>query len=147
MVHYEGLFFDENEINKMYQAETHHLPFKHDEIHCTFAYKPKPEDIFDDIVGEYIDIYLIGYGYNNDNSGFEIEIPDEYREYYKNFKDGVFVKPHITLSVSKKAVPHKTRKLNFVPLKEKIKIRARFGYWIKEGTDEYLSFDEQKKTI
>ena len=114
MVHYEGLFFDEEEINKMYKLETHHLPLKHDEIHCTFAYKPKEEDLIDDLIGKEIDIYLTGYGHNDNNSGFEVEIPYEYLVYYKNYdKEGKIIKPHITVSVSGNAVPHQTRKLEF----------------------------------
>ena len=42
------------------------------------------DEIFDEIVEKEFEVYLIGYGNDGQNSGFEMLIPDELKEYYKN---------------------------------------------------------------
>lgn len=74
---------------------------------------------------------------------FLIDLPTELQKYYINYEDDTKTKlriPHITCSYSKNAIPNKTKDLNFSPIKP-VKIRGRFGYWIKKENNEYLSFE------
>ena len=147
MVDYEGIFFDENECRKIRGLEKNPLPNIHECIHCTFIYKPLNDQIYDFLLDKEISIYLISYGSSKNNSGFEIEIPEEYMKYYNNYDiKGKYVKPHLTASISKNGKSKDTCKLKFTPLISKVKITGRFGYWIKEDNgDEYVSFEPHKK--
>ena len=149
MVAYEGIFFDEDEINKIKSYELRFLGKIHNKMHCTFVYKPQNEDLFDELLNKEISINLISYGYDNNNSGFEVLIPEYYMKYYKHYdRNGDIVKPHITSSISNKGKSKNTRYLKFTPLKEQVKITGRFGYWIiDDNGKEYLSFKPQKKTF
>ncbi len=101
MVDYEGIFFDDEEVKKIQAYETHKHANMHEAIHCTFIYKPTDNEIYDELVNKEISIYLTSYGYDENNSGFLIEIPKEYLKYYKNYdKNNNIVKPHITTSIS-----------------------------------------------
>ena len=39
-----------------------------------------------------------------------------------------------------------TKNLNFKPLEKPIKLVGKFGYWIKEEDNEYLSFEPYTKS-
>lgn len=148
MIDYEGIFFDDEEVKKIQKYELNNLGNIHEKVHCTFVYKPTNDQIYDELVNKEISIYLISYGSGKNNSGFEVEIPEEYMKYYNNYDiHGNYVKPHLTSSISDNGKSKDTHKLKFSPLKEKIKITGKFGYWIKTDTEEYLSFEPQKKTI
>lgn len=58
MLSYEGIFFDKENIEIIHKEEKEQLEIINDEIHCTFRYHPDKDEIFNDIVGEYFDIYL-----------------------------------------------------------------------------------------
>lgn len=73
-------------------------------------------------------------------SGFEVEFCDEIKKYYE-VNISVLKKPHITASIAIGASGMNTKNLKFISLKKPIKIVGRFGYWIKDGKNEYLSFD------
>ena len=129
MVSYEGLFFKKKDILKY---EKVHLPIINDEIHCTFKYKPNEKEIFNELVNKVYNVKLISYGYSENNSGFEIELPASLEKYYINTdKNGNYVKPHITVSISENGASVDTRKLKFTPLQKKITIKGKFGFWIK----------------
>ena len=147
MVDYEGIFFDENECKKIRGLEKNPHANIHECIHCTFIYKPSNDQIYDFLLNKEIDIYLISYGSSKNNSGFEVEIPEEYMKYYDNYDiEGNYVKPHLTASISDNGKSKDTCKLKFTPLEEKVKITGKFGYWIKEDDgNEYLSFEPYKK--
>lgn len=146
MVDYEGIFFDEDEVKKIQAYETHKLANIHECIHCTFIYKPTDKEIYNELVNKEISVYLTSYGYDENNSGFLIEFPKEYRKYYRNLdKNNNIVKPHITTSISDNGEAKNTRNLTFYPLKEKIKVTGKFGYWIKDGINEYVSFEPYNK--
>ncbi len=87
MVSYEGIFLDEESIELVHSLEKDKLALVNDEIYCTFKYHPSSDEIFDDIVGSYIELYLIGYGNDGQNSGFEVSISDGLRKYYVNFDE------------------------------------------------------------
>lgn len=147
MVSYEGIFFDEETTKLIHSLETKTLALVNDEIHFTLKYHPTKEEIFNNLVGQEFEIILIGYGNNNRNSGFEIKLPKELLPYYINYDEQNPKKlkiPHITASLSENAKSADTKNLKFEPLKQPIKIKGRFGFWIKEEHQEYLSYSPFK---
>lgn len=148
MVYFEGIFFDKDTIKLLHSLETKTLAKINGHFHCTFKYRPKDEEIFDNIVGKSFEIVLVGYGNDGINSGFEVAFSNELKPYYINYVDQnhkVLRTPHITVSLAEGAIPENTRNLKFVPLKKPIKLRGKFGYWIKDETGEYLSFRAYNK--
>lgn len=149
MLSYEGIFFDDEMVKIIHSLENNKLDEVNDEIHCTFKYHPSDEEIFDDIVGETFEIYLVGYANDGQNSGFEISFPDELKNYYINYDEenpSVLKVPHITASLASGAKASNTKKLKFIPLEKPIKLIGRFGYWIKEEDREYLSYEPYIKS-
>lgn len=148
MVSYEGIFFDKETVEFVHNLEEKRLIRVNDRIHCTFKYHPKDNEIFNEIVGEYFEVYLVGYGNDGKNSGFKVAISERLQEYYINYDEencGKLKVPHITASLSNDASAVKTKNLNFIPLQKPVKLVGRFGYWIKEDGNEYLSFDKYAK--
>lgn len=148
MLSYEAIFFDEESVKLIHSLEKEQLPVINDEIHCTFRYHPKEDEIFDDIVGKEMEVYLIGYGFDGKNSGFELLIPDKIKKYYINYvseESHELRLPHITASLAVGATPSKTRELLFEPLPEPVLIKGRFGYLIKDDTGEYISYEPYLK--
>lgn len=144
MLKYEGLFFEDDMFNLIKNLEENKLDVINDILHCTFKYHPNSNEIFNDIVGKSFDIYLIGYGSNSQNSGFEILLPEELKKYYINYdeKNPTILKtPHITASIAKGAKAVNTKDLDFKPLKKPIKLTGKFGYWIEDEMQEYLSYN------
>lgn len=150
MLSYEGIFFDEDMVNIIHSLESRKLARVNDKIHCTFKYHPNNNEIFNEIVGKVFEVYLIGYGNDGENSGFEILLPEELRKYYINFDEEnscVLKVPHITTSLANGAKASNTKNLDFKPLETPIKLTGRFGYWIKEENKEYLSFEPYLKSM
>ncbi len=119
-----------------------------DEIHCTFKYHPNEEEVFNDIVGKNFEVFLIGYGNDGMNSGFQILLPDELIPYYINYDEqnpDVLKVPHITSSLSEGAKASNTKNLDFKPLEKPIRIVGKFGYWIKDENNEYVSYESISK--
>ncbi len=144
MLSYEGIFFDEDTIKLIHSLETNTLEEVNDEIHCTFKYHPNKKETFDDIVGKEFEIFLIRYGNDGMNSGFKISFSDELMPYYINYDEensSILKVPHITASLSKGAKSTNTKNLKFIPLEKPIKIKGKFGYWIKDENKEYLSYN------
>ena len=79
MLSYEGIFFEEDMVNIIHSLEKEKLARINDEIHCTFKYHPNNNEIFNEIVGQVFEVYLVGYGNDGQNSGFEILLPEELR--------------------------------------------------------------------
>ena len=148
MIKYEAIFLDEESINLIHELEENKLDRVNDEIHLTLKYKPKDNEIFNDIVGKEFDMYLIGYANDGMNSGFEIELTEELKPYYINYDEintTTLKKPHITASLSNEAEAVNTKNLNFIKLPQKYKVKGRFGYWIEDDEKEYLSFKKYTK--
>ncbi len=148
MLSYEGLFFDKDTVELIHLLETNMLDEVNDEIHCTFKYKPTKEEVFNEIVGKRFEVFLIGYGNDGMNSGFQIALPDELIPYYINYDEqnlNTLKVPHITASLVKGAKASNTKNLEFTPLEKPIKIIGKFGYWIKDKNGEYLSYKAYPK--
>ena len=148
MVSYEGIFFDGEAVDFIHSLEENRLERVNNILHCTFKYKPSDKEIFDDIVGKNFDIYIVGYGNDGMNSGFEVVLPSELMKYYINFDENnpdVIKIPHITASLSEGAKAVNTKNLIFKRLEKPIKITGRFGYWIKEDDKEFLSYEPYKR--
>ena len=148
MIKYEAIFLDEESVKLIHELEENKLDRVNDEIHLTLKYKPKDNEIFNDIVGKEFDMYLIGYANDGMNSGFEIELTEELKPYYINYDEintTTLKKPHITASLSNEAEAVNTKNLNFIKLPQKYKVKGRFGYWIEDDDKEYLSFKKYTK--
>ena len=148
MLSYEGIFFDKETVELIHSLETKMLDKVNDEIHCTFKYHPNEEEIFNDIVGKNFEIFLVGYANDGMNSGFQIAFSDELMPYYINYDEqniNMLKIPHITASLSKDAKASNTKNLKFTPLHKPIKIIGKFGYWIKDETREYVSYEPYSK--
>ena len=154
MLSYEGIFFEGETINLIHSLEKERLPMVNDEIHCTFKYHPSDDEIFNEIVGKEYEVLIVGYGYDGKNSGFKLQLPDELLKYYINYKN-IDTKelniPHITASLAEDAKASNTKNLDFIPLDKPISIKGKFGYWIKDNGNEYLSYEpydvEKQKLI
>lgn len=142
MINYEGLFFDKEDLEKILSLEEIKLDTINDVIHCTFKYKPKDEEIFDELVGKYYDVDLLGYGCNEKNSGFLIEFQDEIKKYYINYDEkGKYITPHITTSIKEGEEPINTKDIAFNYYENPVRIKGRFGYYIKdENGKAYVSY-------
>ena len=147
MIKYEAIFLDEESVKLIHQLEQNKLNRVNDEIHLTLKYKPNKNEIFNDIVGKEFYMYLIGYGNDGMNSGFEIELSEELKPYYINYDEinkSTLKIPHITASLSDDAEAVNTKNLKFNKLPQKYKIKGRFGFWIEDDDKEYISY---KKSI
>ncbi len=148
MLSYEGIFFEADVVELIHSLETEKLAKVNDEIHCTFKYHPNDEEVFDELVGKNFEVFLVGYGNDGMNSGFQISLPDELMPYYINYDEqnpDVLKVPHITASLSEGAKASNTKNLKFIPLESPIRITGKFGYWIKEENDEYISYEPYSK--
>lgn len=144
MLSYEGIFFEAEVVELIHSLESKKLDKINDKIHCTFKYHPSEEEIFNNIVGKNFEVFLIGYGNDGMNSGFQILLPDELIPYYINYDEqnpDVLKVPHITASLSEGAKASSTKNLEFKPLEKPIRIVGKFGYWIKDENNEYLSYN------
>ncbi len=148
MIKYEAIFLDEESVKLIHKLEKNKLDRVNDEIHLTLKYKPKDNEIFNDIIGKEFHMYLIGYGNDGMNSGFEIELSEELKPYYINYDEintTILKKPHITASLSNEAEAVNTKNLSFEKLPQKYTVKGRFGYWIEDDDKEYLSFKKYTK--
>lgn len=142
MVGYEGLFFDDEYEKLIFSLEGKHLGIVNDKLHCTFKYRPTEDEIFNDIAGEDFELCIVGYGNDGKNSAFKVILPLELQKYYINYdEDGTLKVPHITVSLSEGAKAKDSKDLSFKDLKKPIKIKGRFGYFIKEEDKKFVSYD------
>lgn len=141
---YYGVFFDEEESKKLYKLDKKPLEKIAKDLHVTFRYFPFPNERINDVVGKEISLKVIGYGNNEKNSALLVEVPSEFKKYYRHRfkKDGnvIFIVPHITLSLSNDSTPKESRDLNFARLNNPITITGRFGYFVSD------LIDNEKKT-
>ena len=143
MVTYEGIFFEGDAAELIRFLEPVHLKRPIDKLHCTFKYRPSDNEVFDDIVGTEAEITIVGYGCDNNNSGFEITFPDELLPYYLNCDKSDPSKvtiPHITVSLAEDAKAVNTKNLKFEKLSTPIVVKGRLGYCVRDNGKEYISY-------
>ena len=137
IVEFAGIFFDDKdeseevrrgaEILRKIESSFRLEPTR-TALHCTYSYRPDAETVstLNEIVGDIVEVELIGYGNHKD-------------------KEGVSVCPHITMSIAKSAAAVNTKNLKFEELNPPIKIKGRFGYWLRQkakGEISNPSFDK-----
>lgn len=147
MLSYEGIFFERETADLIHSLEKEKLPNVNDELHCTFKYHPQGDEIFDELVGEEIEVILIGYGHNERVSSFEIELPKELLKYYINYDERnreILHIPHITASLNDNVKAEESKYLIYEPLERPYRVKGKFGYWIKDEDKEYVSYDPYK---
>lgn len=143
MVEYFGIFVDNQDIEKIIKNEKNTLEKQPNNFHCTFAYKPKNIEMFNDIIGKNIDILLIGYGCDGKNSGFKVSFPNDMKKYFLNAdKEGNLKVPHITTSLSKTGKAINTANLKFEDIEESVVIKGKFGAFVVENNKRYISFEK-----
>ena len=126
MLKYEGLFFDNETINKLLSRDFNKLQIVNRDLHVTMREFPKEEN--KELIGKKYQIKVIGYGTNKQNSGFLIELPHNLLPYYKNLdKDGSIIKPHITTSMSLGASAKNTKNLEFKLLENPFYVEAFYS--------------------
>lgn len=141
MVEYFGIFFDEINSKKIIDNEIVKLEKLPSNFHCTFCFKPKAFNFFNEVIGKEVNVSIVGYACDGNNSGFQIDFSNNLKKYFKNFdKNGKLKIPHITTSLSKDGKAVFTANLDFKKLDNPILIKGKFGYFIRENEKSYVSF-------
>ncbi len=132
---FQGIFFDEETEEKLINLQKDGLKSNIKNMHITFKYGDI-EKYPDEIMGKEFKVKIVGYGADEKNSGFLVEIPQELKKYYKGS-----ISPHITVSLGEvsgvKGKAVNTSKLDFKPLEKSIEIVGNFGYFIY-GKGKYM---------
>ena len=124
---YQGIFFDKETEEKLVKLQKDGLENVIKDMHITFHYgelEPYP----DELMGKDFKVKIVGYASDGKNSGFQVEIPEELKKYYKRQNVS-----HITVSLGEvngvkgKAVD--TGFMKFEPIEEPIEISGQFGYF------------------
>lgn len=74
-------------------------------------------------MGKEFEVYLIEYGNNGQNSGFEVLIPNKLKEYYINYNEQnpeILKIPHINASLANKAKAVNSKNLILKGLKTQL---------------------------
>ena len=149
---YKGLFLDDESARILVEAQRIKLDSVIQNMHCTFQYRPEFE-FPEEIVGKEYSVKVIGYGADDNNSGFQVELPQEIKQYYvnrKTVKNGSEIPrveeiiPHITVSIAQGAKPIDTGNLDFKKIEESFYIKGRMGYFL-EG--EKVSYQQPEKEM
>ena len=125
---YEGMFFDEETQAKLVELQPKGLESIVKDMHITFKFG-ELDKFPDELMGKDHLIKLIGYASDGKNSGFQVELPEELNDYYKNQNV-----PHITVSLGEvdgvkgKAVD--TGTMEFKKIEEPIEILGKLGYFV-----------------
>jgi len=117
---YWGIFFDDpHQILEGTLEKQIEFP------HVTYGFKvPYPEE---ELQGVLCIVKLIGYGKDDNNEAWLVELPTWTLGYYHGATN-----PHIAISVSKTGKPVDSGKLEFQSI-DPIKIVGRFGYFNGRG--------------
>ena len=128
---YAGVFFDKDVIETLAPEKlekTIQFP------HVTFKFRPSKEEaeIFQQLKGEKVDVYIFNFKKNEENAGFYVAKIETENEMIQN----LFLEipcPHITTSVSENGKPVNTYKLfedELLEEKEIFKVvSGTFGYF------------------
>ena len=107
---YQAIFINPQDVKKLIEMQPDKLPNTVQNMHCTFKFQPSEKEIkdFSKLLGNDLELKVIGYCSDGKNSGFEIELSKEQDSVYTNVhnKDnGTAVPslerttPHITVSM------------------------------------------------
>jgi hypothetical protein len=121
---YYGIFFEKQLIDNIYSNQRLSNVIQYP--HVTFCFG-KNMVVPYHLIGNNVNINVIGYGLTEDNQGLLVDIPEEYMEYYINKSI-----PHITLSVSSNGKPKNTGNIKFESI-EPFTITGKFGYFTNLG--------------
>ena len=142
---YQGLFFDEKSENKLIELQKEKLKENIRNMHITFKFG-ETEKYPEELLNKEFKVKIIGYASDGKNSGFQVELPEELKLYYKNQNC-----PHITVSIGEidgiKGKPVDTGKLKFELLENPVEMNSKLGYYIfgKGKTMNNKIFEEEKK--
>lgn len=124
MINYTALF-----INKEDRA-TSKLDKTIEFQHITHEYRPK--EVNKELFGQTAKLRVIGYGINEENEGYLVEIIEASEEIKKAFS--IVEVPHITIGISKSGKAVNTRYLEFAAI-EPFEIVATYGGFNGQGVE------------
>ena len=137
---YEGIFFDDKNSNIIRSLDINKLNNKINNLHLTFKFTPKEDELFNELLRKKYTIEIIGYGNDGNNAGVQVKLPDELIEYYINND----YTPHITTSISDNSKAINTHKLKFIKLDKPIKVEGTFAYYVQDNNKNYISTEEKQ---
>ncbi|MFW6027133.1 MAG: hypothetical protein ACOCRX_12430 [Candidatus Woesearchaeota archaeon] len=138
-IKYAGLFF--NDDSNLLNCKSNNK-IRNDNFHCTIAMSPKDEYLKNINLGNNYDVNIQGRGYDDENEGFKILIPEEIEKIYKNKNT-----PHITLGTSENGKPFNTGKLDFNQ-DEKGNLTGKLGVYTDFGIFyDYNKLKNTNKTV
>ena len=146
---YQAIFVNPEDVTKLIQLQKDKLPREVKNMHCTFKFQPSEEDIkkFSKLLGNELELKVVGYCSDGKNSGYEIELSPEQESVYSNahtVDTGKAVPivektiPHITVSMSDGAKAVDTGMLPFS--------RKNFDPFFIHGKAGYFTSDIERKT-
>ena len=111
------------------QSEAHNHSRIVENVHCTFAFRPTAEQIaeFLPYVGKRFDLSVVGYGADEQNSGFSVSIPSDLLYLYHGS-----IQPHITTSLADDGRAVNTGKLSFSPI-DSFSVVGTMGLFTETG--------------
>ena len=124
----QGIFLDETSKKRLIALQEKKLKYIVRDMHITFKFG-KTEKYPEEVLNKDYEVKIVGYAATDKNSGFQVELPEELKAYFKN-ENG----PHITVSIGEvdgiKGKAYETGLLHFSEIKSPFMISGRFGYYI-----------------
>ena len=128
MTGFQGIFLDETSKKRLIALQEKKLKYIVRDMHITFKFG-KTEKYPEEVLNKDYEVKIVGYAATDKNSGFQVELPEELKAYFKN-ETG----PHITVSIGEvdgiKGKAYETGLLHFSEIKSPFMISGRFGYYI-----------------
>lgn len=128
MTGFQGIFLDEISKKRLIDLQERKLKYIVKDMHITFKFG-KTEMYPEELLNKDYEVKIVGYAATDKNSGFQVELPEELKAYFKN-ENG----PHITVSIGEvdgiKGKAYETGLLHFNEIKEPFMISGRLGYYI-----------------
>lgn len=128
MTGFQGIFLDETSKKRLIALQEKKLKYIVRDMHITFKFG-KTEMYPEELLNKDYEVKIVGYAATDKNSGFQVELPEELKAYFKN-ENG----PHITVSIGEvdgvKGKAYETGLLHFNEIKEPFMISGRLGYYI-----------------
>ena len=125
---FQGIFLDETSKKRLIALQEKKLKYIVRDMHITFKFG-KTEKYPEEVLNKDYEVKIVGYAATDKNSGFQVELPEELKAYFKN-ENG----PHITVSIGEidgiKGKAYETGLLHFSEIKSPFMISGRFGYYI-----------------